>query len=200
VNLQRINRYLPKSIRPFIHRQYWRLKALDQDLNDYGCELVAYIPSHAIRLGWYHYVSNMRIGAGSSVHRKCRIYHPRNIQIGRNSVINYGVLLDGRGGLSIGNNVSVSEGTAIITLSHDIDDKDFSLVGAPVTIGDRVFVGSYARILPGVVLGEGAVVASGSVVTRDVAPHIVVGGVPARYIRDRTQDLRYELDHRKRFG
>jgi acetyltransferase-like isoleucine patch superfamily enzyme len=128
------------------------------------------------------------------------MYHPFKIVIGSHSVINFGVLLDGRRGLHIGNNVSISEGTVLLTLGHDIDDAFFAERGAPITICDFVFVGSYARILPGVTVGEGAVVAVGAVVTQDVAPYTVVGGVPARHIRDRSRDLRYQLSHRKRFG
>ena len=142
----------------------------------------------------------MRVGKDSSIHRRCRMYAPFRIRIGDHTVVNYGVLLDGRRGLRIGNNVSVSGGSAILTLGHDVDDSDFALKGAQVTICDYVFVGSYARILPGVTVGEGAVVAAGAVVTRNVAPYTVVGGVPARHIRDRAQHLTYQLQHRKRFG
>jgi maltose O-acetyltransferase len=128
------------------------------------------------------------------------MYRPNQIVIGDHSVINYGVLLDGRGGLNIGDNVSISEGTIILTMGHDIDAPDFRLKGGRVMIDDYVFIGSYTRILPGVTVGEGAVVGVGSVVTKDVDPYTVVGGVPARYIRDRSQDLSYQLHHRKRFG
>ncbi len=88
----------------------------------------------------------------------------------------------------------------MLTLGHDVDDPGFGLKGNPVSIEDYVFVGSYSRILPGVTVGEGAVVAAGAVVTRDVDPYTVVGGVPACYIRDRARNLAYRLEHRKRFG
>jgi maltose O-acetyltransferase len=61
-------------------------------------------------------------------------------------------------------------------------------------------VGTRALILPGVTIGEGAVVAAGAVVTRDVEPYTIVGGVPARFLRQRSRDLEYELNYRKRFG
>jgi maltose O-acetyltransferase len=142
----------------------------------------------------------MSIGQDSSIHRRCRVYKPTRVRIGQNTVINYGVLLDGRGGLDIGDVVSISEGTGILTASHKVDSPDFAYVCSGVTIGDYAFIGSYARILPGVTIGEGAVVGAGAVVTRDVAPYTVVGGVPARYIRDRARNLSYQLRHRKPFG
>jgi maltose O-acetyltransferase len=142
----------------------------------------------------------MSIGQGSSIHRHCRVYKPTQVKIGRNTVVNYGVLLDGRGGLDIGDVVSISEGTMILTSSHDVDSPDFAYVCDGVTIGDYAFIGSRAQILPGVTIGEGAVVGAGAVVTRDVAPYTVVGGVPARYIRDRARNLSYRLHHRKPFG
>jgi acetyltransferase-like isoleucine patch superfamily enzyme len=128
------------------------------------------------------------------------MYHPYRIRIGDYSVINYGVLLDGRRGLHIGDNVSISEGVVVLTLGHDVDDPGFALKGAPVSIEDYVFLGSYARVLPGVTIGEGAAVGVGAVVTRDVDPYTVVAGVPAKRIRDRSLVLTYRLQHQKRFG
>jgi putative colanic acid biosynthesis acetyltransferase WcaF len=191
---------LPRPVKRWLLARYWPLKALAEEWQDYSAELVGHIPSHAFRIGWYRHICRMRLGSGSSIHRRCRVYRPYRITIGDHTVINYGVLLDGRGGLSIGDNVSVSEGVAILTMDHDVDDPGFAFRSDPVTIEDYVFVGSYARILPGVVVGEGAVVAACAVVTRDVEPYTVVGGVPARYIRDRARDLTYELEYRKVFG
>ena len=125
--------------------------------------------------------------------------HPA-VQIGANTVINRDVLLDGRMGLVIGDNVSVSEGVAIFTLEHDPNSPDFANRGAPVRIADRAFIGARAIILPGVTVGEGAVVAAGAVVTHDVPPYTIVGGVPARPIGERRRDLSYTLDYRKFLG
>jgi acetyltransferase-like isoleucine patch superfamily enzyme len=114
-------------------------------------------------------------------------------------VINKGVILDGRRGLTIGDNVSISEQAILYTLQHDLDDPDFSVIGGPVTIEDYVFIGARSITLPGVHLGEGAAVAAGAVVTKDVAPYTVVGGIPARPIRERVRGLRYMLDYRRTF-
>ena len=66
----------------------------------------------------------------------------------------------------------------------------------PIVIGDRVWIGMNATVLGGVTIGEGAVVAAGSVVTKDVPPFTVVGGVPARPIKDRERELTYRLAYR----
>src|SRR5439155_22180362 len=84
-------------------------------------------------------------------------------------------------------NVNISPGVWIFTDSHDLHDPLFPEVLAPVTIADYVWVGSRAMIQPGVTVGEGAVVAAGSVVTRNVDPYTVVAGVPARPIGTRTE-------------
>jgi len=191
---------LPRPVKRLLLACYWRAKALVEDLQDYTAELVGHVPCHMLRLWWLRHACGMAIGPHSSIHRRCRMYHPYRITIGQHTVINYGVLLDGRRGLDIGNNVSVAEGSVILTLGHDVDDAKFAQKGAPVIIHNYVFIGSYARVLPGVTLGEGAVVGAGAVVTRDISPYTVVGGAPARYIRERSRDLTYQLEHRKRFG
>lgn len=81
------------------------------------------------------------------------------------------------------------------TLGHDPQSPDFADQGGEVVIGDRVWIAYRAVIMPGVTLGEGAVVAAGAVVTQDVAPYTIVGGVPARPIGTRTTDLRYRFNY-----
>ncbi len=191
---------LPGPIKNFLLSCFWMIKAFLEDFQDYSAEIIGYIPAHFIRITWYRWICRIKIGKYSSIHRHCRMYHPYKIIIGDHSIINYGVLLDGRRGLQIGNNVSISEGTVILTLGHDIDKPNFDLKGGKVIIEDYVFIGSYARILPAVKIGEGAVVAAGSVVTRDIEPYSVVGGVPARFIRKRECNPTYQLKFRKRFG
>jgi len=108
-------------------------------------------------------------------------------------------VLDGRGGLTIGDNVSVSAGVWLLTDGHAMNDPLFPEVLAPVCIGDYAWLGSRALVLPGVRIGDGAVVAAGAVVTKDVEPYAVVAGVPARAIGTRSSDLRYQLDYQPAF-
>jgi maltose O-acetyltransferase len=199
-SLVRALRRLPQPVKEALLRGFWPLKGLWECWQDYSAEMAGHVPSHAFRLGWYRGINRMKIGAGSSIHRNCRMYFPHRITIGEHTVVNYGVLLDGRSGLRIGNNVSISEGTAILTLGHDIDDPQFGLKGGAVVIEDYVFIGAYTRVLPGVRLEEGAVAAAGSVVTRDVAAYTVVGGAPAKFMRQRQPNLDYQPDYKKLFG
>jgi len=102
--------------------------------------------------------------------------------------------LDGRGGLKIGNSVSISPDVQIFTAQHDMNDLDFKSVYNPVIINDYAWIGTRAMLLPGVHIGKGAVVAAGAVVTKDVPEYTVVGGVPARPIKERSRDLRYRCE------
>jgi maltose O-acetyltransferase len=156
--------------------------------------VIAHIPVYAVRYAWYRRVLGMRIGKGTTVLMDLYVYirgrartGQPGITIGRRTVINQQCCLDGRGGLAIGDNVDISPGVWILTDSHDMNDPLFREVLAPVTIGNDVWIGSRALILPGVMVGEGGVVAAGAVVTRDVAPYTVVAGVPARPIGSRSR-------------
>jgi acetyltransferase-like isoleucine patch superfamily enzyme len=86
----------------------------------------------------------------------------------------------------IGKGVRLGHDVMLLTMDHDIGSSDYRcgrLVAAPIRIGDGVWIGSRATVLPGVSIGDGAVVAAGAVVTRDVAPNTLVGGVPAKCVR-----------------
>ncbi len=101
--------------------------------------------------------------------------------------------------LRIGNNVSLAGEARIYTMQHDIDNPDFKEVEGDVVIDDYVVIGTRVTILPGVHIGKGAVVSSGAVVTHDVEPYSLVGGVPAKHIRYRSKDLRYTLKFARLF-
>jgi acetyltransferase-like isoleucine patch superfamily enzyme len=190
-----LRRHLPPWLKRFALYLYW----LAYDTRDFLAEAVGWLPSNRLRrLLWRGL--GAKIGGYTSIHRNCRFYRPSGVHIGSHTVINRGVLLDGRTGLSIGDNVSVSEGVAIFSLEHDPNAPDFASRGTAVSIGDRAFIGARAILLPSVTVCEGAVVAAGAVVTRDVAPYTIVGGVPARLIGERRRDLVYTLDYRKFLG
>lgn len=138
----------------------------------------------------------IHLSRGAVIHRRVKFFSIGNISIGQNSTVNPGCYLDNRNEIRIGSNVSIAHDTKIYTLGHDIDSEDFCLIGAPVVIGDYACVFANVLIMPGVELGEGAVVYSGSVVTKSVAPYDVVGGNPARVLRKRNHDLKYTLNAR----
>ena len=138
--------------------------------------------------------------AGVKMGREVRFYPgfqiraPKGVTIGEGASIGPKVLLDGRCGLEIGDGAVIAYDAVVWTQSHDYNSPDFCGKGAPVKIGPRAWICSRAIILPGVSVGEGAVVASGAVVTHDVPPYTVVGGVPACQIA-----LREKLDYTYRY-
>lgn len=110
------------------------------------------------------------------------------IRIGRDALIGEYTVIRGQGGVSIGDRVYTSPMVQIVAVNHVFDDpaRSFTEQGITargITIEDDVWIGSGAVITDGTTIGRGAVVAAGSVVTRDVPPHTVVGGVPATRIR-----------------
>ena len=150
---------------------------------------------------WYLRLFGIRIGGGKScIHRGCKFFHVGKMSVGQNTVINFGCYLDNRRGIYIGNNVGIAHNTKIYTLGHDLNDSQFKTKGAPVSIEDNVFIFSNALIMPGITIGEGAIVLAGSVVTKDVEPWTIVGGNPARKIRDRGHDVDYKQIYRYWFA
>ncbi len=111
------------------------------------------------------------------------------LRVGRRSTINYNCVIDNRELVSIGENVGIGIGVQLITSSHDLGDRGARAgqgILQPIIVEDGVWIGSAAVILAGVTIGRGAVVAAGAVVTKDVPANTLVGGVPARVLRDLT--------------
>ena len=149
---------------------------------------------------FYLRLFGIRLGEGTSIHRRCKFFHVGKLSVGNNTVINFGCYLDNRRGITIGNNVGIAHNTKIYTLGHDLNDPQFKTKGAEVTIKDNVFIFSNALIMPGVTIGEGAIVLAGSVVTKDVEPWAIVGGNPAKKIRERSREIDYKQIYRYWFA
>jgi len=160
---------------------------------------ISNFPSYSLRSFFYKYLLGNKIASSSAIHHGLTIITPGGVIIGENTVINKNVALDGRGNITIGNHVSISAGTTILTGSHDPNSESFEFVGKPVIIEDYVWIGTQALILPGVKLAKGSVVAAGSVVTRSTEPYTIVGGNPARYIKNRSEILNYNPVWKPRF-
>ena len=164
--------------------------------------VVNHIPSYRLRHGWYRHALGVQLGRNAGIHMGCYVwfYGLRNLRrqhllsIGERTRINRDCCLDARGGLTIGSDVSISLQAMILTAEHPPDDTNFVVETRPVVIEDHVFIGARAIILPGVTIGRGAVVAAGAVVTKDVAPLAIVGGVPARPIGRRDRFPTYRLE------
>lgn len=151
------------------------------------------VPVHHVRRFFYR-LAGMTIGKGSTIHMGVRMYDPRNIRIDNDSIIGEGTVLDGRAKLHIGSHVAVASEAMFYNAEHDMTSTDFRAIQEQIVVEDYVFVGPRAIILPGVTIGKGAVVAAGAVVTKDVEPLAIVGGVPAKKIGERKEEsLQYKL-------
>lgn len=108
----------------------------------------------------------------------------KNITIGKDVFINSGCHFQDQGGITIGDGSLIGHNVVFATINHDLDPRNNRKNHyAPITIGNHVWIGSNATVLPGVTLGDWSVVAAGAVVTKDVPPYTVVGGVPAKILR-----------------
>lgn len=108
----------------------------------------------------------------------------KNITIGRNVFINSGCRFQDQGGITIGDNSLIGHNAVLATLNHDFaPSKRSTMHPKPIKIGKSVWVGANVTITPGVEVGDGAIIAAGAVVTKDVAPNTLVGGVPAKFIK-----------------
>ena len=160
---------------------------------------IGHVPSHSFRRACYR-IAGVKIGPGSTIHMWCSFFEPGNITIGRDTIVGDHAFLDGRDKIFIGDHVDIASQVMVYNSQHDIDNKDFGAITKPVVIGDYVFIGPRSIILPGVTIGKGAVVAAQAVVTKDIPEYAVVGGVPAKYIRERkNKDHRYRLGRARLF-
>ena len=118
--------------------------------------------------------------------------HTYGIDVGKNFAINSGTQIDGRGGISIGENVMIGPYVVIVSSQHQHDNIDVPMINldhvmAPVVIHDDVWIGAHVVINSGVMIGQGAVIGAGAVVTSNVPEYAIVGGVPAKVIGNRKE-------------
>ena len=147
------------------------------------------IPSRHFRRFVYRLLG-ANIG-NSIIFRKTEILEPEKLSVGDNCSIGWHCLLDARGGVKIGDNVNISSYVKIISAGHSLKYADFRGTKEQITIDRNVWLATGCTILEGVHIGEGAVVACGAVVTSDVLPYSVVGGIPAKKISERIHELNY---------
>jgi len=131
-------------------------------------------------------------GKGTAVQMDCRFLQPRKVHLGERNVVNWGCVMDGRRyAIRTGSDVSIGPEASILTLGHDPQSPNFADRGGEVVIGDRAWICFRAIILPGVSIGEGAVVAAGAIVSRHVEPYTIVAGSPAKPVGERNRSLTY---------
>ena len=113
----------------------------------------------------------------------------KNIHLGKHVFINMGCKFQDQGGIFIGDGALIGHNVVLATLNHAMSPKDrATMVPAAIHIGRNVWIGANATVLPGVTIGDGAIVAAGAVVTKDVQENTIVGGVPARIIRQLSEE------------
>jgi acetyltransferase-like isoleucine patch superfamily enzyme len=124
------------------------------------------------------------IDASTTIFPPFHINFGRQLRIGKNVFINHACSCVDLGGITIEDNVLIGPRVNLVSENHPINPADRQyLVGAPVVIKRNAWIGAAATILPGVTVGENSIVAAGSVVTKDVPPNTIVGGVPAKVIK-----------------
>jgi len=119
------------------------------------------------------------------VYPTAKIWAPWNLKMGSFVAIDDSVNLYSAALITIGTKVAISREAFICTASHDPSQGWRPLITKPITICDGAWIGARAIVLPGVTIGEGAVVAAGAVVVKDVPPFTIVGGNPAKVIKER---------------
>lgn len=163
-----------------------------RDLEMASLHAIGKLPIHALRIAalkkW-----GATIGPGATFYHGFEVRNARGLRVGARASIGNDAILDARGGLDIGSNVNLSTGVQIWTGQHDWQSETFAYEKAPVTICDHVWLSARVIVLPGVTIGAGAVVAAGAVVSHDVDPYTLVGGVPAKKIGDRPSPMAYQL-------
>lgn len=145
---------------------------------------------NAIKSIYLRFFFRAKIGRRVVYYPGIWIFTGRNFSVGDDVDFAKGVLVTTDGGVTIGNRVLIGYATQILSSNHRVPPLPEKIFGAghaknPVTIADDVWIGANCIILPGVTIGEGSIVAAGSVVTRDVPAFTYVGGIPAKVIKER---------------
>jgi len=155
-------------------------------------ELLRHLPDDLGRASrtWYLERNAQAYGAGSVLGRGCRVLAPERLSIGDGVVIARDVTLDARGGLELGDEALIGFESVLLTHTHRSDEVGVAIqrqgmYSAPVRVGARAWLGMRVMVLPGVEIGEDAIVASGAVVSRSIPARTIAAGVPARVLRPR---------------
>lgn len=154
--------------------------------------LVGWIPGRTGKFfrGWL-YSAILKAGRGLQVEEDVKIRGAGNLRMGTHVGLGKGTWINARGGVVIGNDVMIAPGVRIISNGHRMDAQDVPMIqqglySKPIHIESDVWIGADVIVLPGVAIGNGAVVAAASVVTKDVPPKAIVAGSPAKVVKMRS--------------
>lgn len=123
------------------------------------------------------------LGEGSRINTPLTVVRPHKVKIGKNVVVMNGCLMMSAGGITIEDEVLIAANVQLRSNNHDLQNRNI-ITCKPVKICRKAWIGAGTTILPGVTVGENAVVGAGSVVTHDVPPNTIVAGNPARFIKN----------------
>lgn len=151
------------------------------------------MPGYGFRRWYLNSILKYKIDKTAAIHMGC-FFTGGWLKVGAHSVINRNCYLDCREQITIGSNVSISPECYLITAGHDPQSAGFKGKNAALSIDDNVWLGARVVVLPGADLGKGAVAAAGAVVTKRVEPWTIVGGNPAKFIKNRNPNVNYTLN------
>lgn len=139
---------------------------------------------------WGLFVSKM--GKDVFIMKHCEITSPQFVSIGDHAYIGNYVSICGGGGITIGEDVLIGAFSQIMSVTHEYKRADIPICNQPISsatvrIGKGAWIGTHVTVLPGITIGDGAIVGANSVVTHDVPAFSIVGGVPARFIKNRVE-------------
>ncbi|MBR1688763.1 MAG: acyltransferase [Prevotella sp.] len=183
----------PSTAKHWLRRRLWR--CFTQYIRYIDLRLGMF-PSITLRRLIYRHIFRSHLGINAILHYGTEIRSHWNLSVGNRSIIGDRALLDARNGIYIGEDVNISSDVQIYTEQHDYRDPEFlcqSDATFAVRIDSRVWIGPRVTILHSVHIGEGAVIAAGAVVTKDVPPFSVMAGIPAKCIGERPRHLSYEF-------
>ena len=121
------------------------------------------------------------------VHFTSRILYAKNISVGNRTApgLNSNCYVQGRGGIKIGHNFRMGPGSGLISANHDLNDYDVWIQEDPIVIGNNVWLGMNAVVMPGVKIGDNVVIGSNSVVTKDIPDNSIAAGIPCKVLKEK---------------
>ena len=167
------------------------VKAVYYAVTLWGNIIINKLPSRHIRR-WFYQVLGAKFGQNCFPCRRVEVLLPKGLELGDRVAVGWFAELDARGGIKVDHDTNISSHVKLITGSHDIDDPRFTADFLPIHIGHHCWIGTGAMVLQGVKIGDGAVVAAGAVVTKDVDSWTVVAGIPAKKIGERNDKVMYK--------
>lgn len=184
-----------QEVQGFFQRNGWR-QVLHYLAETYVGGILRFLPGPEgiICRGLFYRWMFASAAAGLYIYPHVHIIFSNKIKTGQRVAINVGSYLDGRGGIEIGDHVMIGPNCMMSSCEHGIDRWDVPMSQQPIkygkiTIEDDVWLGGNVCVKSGVTIGRGSVVAAGAVVTKNVPEFSIVGGVPAKVIRDRRVPL-----------